>query len=151
HIDLGRGVLGESTLHQMRNPACELDDLLTAAYLPERVGKHLAVLGGDDRRQLLLARIQQLPEGEEDLGALGQGGVPPPRERGRSRSDHLVDVVFRSQCELCGHLAGGRVGHVGEPSAVAFEDLPGLPVVERRCHGFSYLMMLDYWMIMITW
>jgi len=58
HIDLGRGVFGEAALQQMRDATGELDDLLTAADLAEGVGEDLAVLGGDDRRQLLLPRVQ---------------------------------------------------------------------------------------------
>ena len=58
------------------------------------------------------------------------------------RGDDFIDVVLRSERELCGDLTGGRIGHVGEAPAVALEDLAGLPVVERRCHGCSYLMML---------
>ncbi len=50
---------------------------------PERVGEHLAVFGRDDRRKLALAGVQQLAEGEQDLGALGQGRVPPGRGRPR--------------------------------------------------------------------
>ena len=130
HVDLGRGVLGEAALDQVRDAAGELDDLLAAADLAERVGEHLAVLGGDDRCQLFLARVQQLAESEEDLRALGQRGVPPPRKSGQRRGDDLIDVVLRSERELRGDLAGGRVGHVGEAPAVALEDLAGLPVVD---------------------
>ncbi len=44
-VDLGRGVLGEPALEQMRDAAGEFDDFLAAADLAERVGDHLAVLG----------------------------------------------------------------------------------------------------------
>ena len=38
-VDLGRGVLGEAALEQVRDAAGELDDLLAAADLAERVGE----------------------------------------------------------------------------------------------------------------
>ena len=91
HVDLGRGVLGEPALHQVRDAAGELHDLLAAADLAQRVGEHLAVLGGDDRRQLVLAGVQQLAEREQDRGPLGQRGVPPGREgRGRRAATTVV-------------------------------------------------------------
>ena len=62
HVDLGRGVLGEPALEQMRDTAGEFDDLLAAADLAERVGDHLAVLAGDDLGQLALALVEQLAE-----------------------------------------------------------------------------------------
>jgi hypothetical protein len=72
HVDLGRGVLGERPLDQVRDAAGELHHLLAAGDLAEGVGEDLAVLGGDDRRQLGLAGVQQLAEGEQHLGPLGQ-------------------------------------------------------------------------------
>src|SRR4029453_1721132 len=101
------------------------------------------MLGSDDRRQLLLLRVQQLAKTEQDLGALSQRHVSPLRERGLSRGDDFIDVVLRCESELRGHLPGGGVGDIGEASAVALEDLAGFPVVERRCHFCSsYLKML---------
>ena len=65
HVDLGRGVLGESALEQMWDAAGEFDDLLAAADLAERVGDHLAVLARDDPGQLALARVEQLAKSEQ--------------------------------------------------------------------------------------
>jgi hypothetical protein len=39
------------------------------------------VLAGDDLGEFALARVQQFAEVEQDLGALGQRGVAPGRER----------------------------------------------------------------------
>ena len=44
-VDAGRRVLGEAALEQLRDAAGELDHLLAAGHLAERVGVHLAVLG----------------------------------------------------------------------------------------------------------
>ena len=51
-VDAGGRLLGEAALEQVRDAAGELDDLQAAGDLAERVGEHLAVLGGDDRGQL---------------------------------------------------------------------------------------------------
>src|SRR5215216_4350653 len=135
----------------MRNSARELNDLLAPADLAKRVGKHLAVFGGNDRRQLLFLRVQQLTEAEQNLRALGQRHVAPLRKRGLSRGDDFVDVVFRGERELCCDLTGRRISDVGKASAVALEDLARFPVVKSRCHVSSYLVMLlkCWWMIMI--
>ena len=55
----------------MGDTAGELDDFQPAAHFAQRVGHHLAVLGGDDLRQLTLAFVEQLTEREQDLSALG--------------------------------------------------------------------------------
>src|SRR3712207_8869528 len=46
-------------LEQVRHPAGELDDLLAARHLAQRVRQHLAVLRGDDRGELLFARSEE--------------------------------------------------------------------------------------------
>ena len=128
-----------AALEQVRDAAGELDDLLAAGHLAERVGQHLAVLGGDDRRQLALAGVQQLAEREQDLGPLGQRGVPPPRE-GRRRGGHdRLDVVLAGEGHLGRHLPRRRVGHVAEAAAGALVRGPALPVVQCACHGQSSL------------
>ncbi len=54
-VDAGRDALGEAALEQVRDAAGELDDLEAAGDLAERVGEDLAVLGGDDRGEVVLA------------------------------------------------------------------------------------------------
>ena len=48
----------------MGDPAGKLDDLEATGDLAQRVGEDLAVLVGDEGRDLALARIEQLAEGE---------------------------------------------------------------------------------------
>ena len=104
------------------------------ATSPSGVGEHLAVLGGDDRGELVLAGVEQLAEREQHLGAPGQRGVPPRRE-GRLRGrDDVLAVGRGGQGELGGHLAGGRVGDVGEPVGAALEHGAVGPVVECLGH-----------------
>ena len=61
-VDAGRDVLGVGALGEVPEAARELDDLHAAGDLAERVGEHLAVLGGEDLGELLLAGVQQLAE-----------------------------------------------------------------------------------------
>ena len=68
-----------AALEQVGDAARELDDLEAAGDLAQRVGVHLAVLGGDDRGELVLAAVEQLAEGEEDLGTPGQRRGAPAR------------------------------------------------------------------------
>ena len=110
-VDLGRGVLGEPALEQMRDTAGELDDLLAARHLAERVGDDLAVLAGDDLGQLALAGVEQFAEVEQDGGALGQRGIPPGRERRGSRVDHRARILDGGQRHLPGDLTGRRIGY----------------------------------------
>ena len=70
HVDLGRDVLAEAALEQVRDAAGELDHLEAAGHLAERVRQHLAVLGGDQRGDVLLALVHQLAEREQHLGPL---------------------------------------------------------------------------------
>ena len=122
-VDLGRGVLGEPALEQMRDAAGELDDLLAAADLAEGVGDDLAVLAGDDLGQLTLAGVEQFAEVEQDLGALGQRGVPPRRERRRGGVDHRAGVLDAAQRDLTGDLTGRRVRHRGGAPLVPAKGL----------------------------
>ena len=55
-VDIGRDLLGEPALQQVRHAGGELDVLQPAGDLAECVGDHLAVLGGDDPGQLVLSR-----------------------------------------------------------------------------------------------
>ena len=54
-IGVGRHLLRVSAREQVGNPARELDDFDAARDLAQRVGEHLAVLGGDQRGEIALA------------------------------------------------------------------------------------------------
>jgi hypothetical protein len=112
----------------MRYPAGELDNLLTAADFAERVGDDLAVLAGDDLGQLLLARVEQFPEGEHDRGAFGQRGVAPRGKRGGSRVNDRAGIAHTAQRDLTGDLAGRRVGHRRRRTGVPGEGVVVDPV-----------------------
>src|SRR5699024_5066506 len=87
-----------------------LDDFLAAGDFSHGIVQHLAVLGGDDRRELALALVEQLAVVEQDVGAAGQRGVAPGREGGVRRGDDLGRGVGTGQCHAGGDLAGGG-GH----------------------------------------
>ena len=94
----------------MRYAAGELGDLEASSDLAEGIGEDLAVLGGDDRGDLLLVGVEELAELEEDLGALGQGGgLPVVLPRGPGGADDLVDEGGGGEVERAGLLAGGGV------------------------------------------
>ena len=71
-VDAGRRLLGELALQQLRDAARELDVLDPACDFAERVGVHLAVLGRDDRGELLAVAVEELAEPEQHLGPPGQ-------------------------------------------------------------------------------
>ena len=126
--------------------AGEFDDFLAAADLAERVGEHLAVLGGDDGGQLLLAGVEQLAEREEDRGALGDRGVAPGGEGRAGGLDDGARVGDVGQRDLAGHLAGGGVGDGGGPVAAAGEVLATGPVTDGadasvgRCESHASIL-----------
>ena len=95
----------------MRYPAGELDDLLAAADLAQRIGDDLAVLTGDDLGQFALALVEQLPELEQNRGALGQRRVTPGGERGCRGVDHRSGILDAAEGELTSDLARRRVRH----------------------------------------
>ena len=103
-------------LDQVREAGGEFHDFLAAGDFAERVGDHLAVLGGDDLRQFALALVQQLAEAEDDLLALGDGEVAPGREGLVRRGDGGFDVLGVAQADELRLLAKGRVKNRRERS-----------------------------------
>ena len=84
-------------------------DLEAANHLTTCIGEHLSVLGGDDRRDLVGAGVEDLAEFEQHRSAGGDrrgrpllAGLGGPGEDGR-------DFVGRGERDALGHLADGRV------------------------------------------
>ena len=143
HVDLGGGVLGVAALEQVRHPAGELDHLLAAADLPQRIGNHLAVLGGDDLGQLTLAGIEQLAEVEQDRPALGQRGITPRGECRRGRVDHGAGILHTGQRHLTSHLTSRRIRHRGSGGRGAGVELVVDPMSDCvGSHCFSHFLYL---------
>ena len=108
-VDPGRDLLGEFALGELRDPASELDDLHAAHDFAARVVERLAVLGGDDPRELVGVLVDQLAELEHHARAPGHGHVAPLRERRLGRLDGRVDVGGLGEQHLSLLAAGGRV------------------------------------------
>jgi hypothetical protein len=102
----------EKPPQQVGHAAREVDDLEPAADLAEGVAQVLAVLGGDDRGEVLRAEREQLAKPEHHLGAFRQRRRPP-RRKGRGRSRYRgVDVVGRGERDTLGDAPGRRVEHL---------------------------------------
>jgi hypothetical protein len=149
-VDLGRGVLGESALQQMRYPAGEFDHFLATADLTERVGDDLAVLAGDDFGQFTLTLVEQLPELEQNRAAPGQRSVPPFRECRNRGVDDRAGVLHAGQRDVTGHLTRRGVGHRRRRAAVAGECLVVEPMRNGLAHDhFPYFEM--YSVMVFSW
>ena len=103
-----------SPLSRCAEPARELDDLQPARDLAARVGEHLAVLARDDRGQLVLVRVEQLAEREQDLRALGERRGAPLGAGGRGGLHGAIDVGGRRERNARDDLAGGGIGHLAD-------------------------------------
>ena len=78
-VDVGRDVLRELALEEVRQPAGELDDFDPAIDLAKRVGEDLAVLARQDLGEVALAALDELAEGEEDARPAGERRAAPVR------------------------------------------------------------------------
>ena len=148
-VDPRGRLLGEAALHQRRDAAGELDHLEAALHLPHRVREHLAVLVGEDARDLLAAIVDELADAEEDLRPLRERrGAPGGEGRGSGRNGrvHLLDGRERDLLRL---LARGRVvdgpgaagGARDARSADPVTDLRQLALFLpwRRCNDLGHL------------
>jgi len=102
------------------------------------------VLLGDECGHILLAVVQQLAELEEDLGALGQRGVPPGRKRSRRNGHGLVEGGARGEVDRLGHLARRRVVDVAGALGRALPELAVDPVGDVCGH----VRFLRWWVVM---
>lgn len=96
-------------LDEVREAGGQFHDFLAAGDFPEGIGDHFAVLGGDDLREFALAFIQQFPEAEDDLLALGDGHVAPRRESLVRRGDGRLDVLGIAKVDQLGFPAKGGI------------------------------------------
>jgi hypothetical protein len=128
-VDLGPDILGDSSpFSSCGMPQANSTTSLPRTTSPSRVGQHLAVLAGEDRGDVLLPAIDQLPEREQDLGALGERGALPARGGGLGRGHRLIDHRRRRQRDARLDLAGRGVEHVAEALGGPLVGLPVDPV-----------------------
>ncbi len=139
HVDAGGDLRGQLALELHADAAGQVDDLQAARDLSERVGVHLAVLGGDQFGDLVAVRVQQRAEREEDRGPLGQGGLTPGQVRLLGGGDGGVHLVDGGEGHLGGDLAGRRVRHRPVRARGAFGGLAADPVVDDVRHDRELL------------
>ena len=108
-VDAGRDLLAEAALEEVRDAARELEVLDPAGDLAEGVRRDLAVLGGQVRRELLAARLDEVPDLEQDVGPLRERRRAPGREGRLRRGDGGADLIGRGEVDLAGDPAGRRV------------------------------------------
>ena len=108
-VDTSRRVLA---LHQVGDPAGEIDDLEPAGDLPERVGHDLAVLCADDPSELVLVPLGDLAKREHHPGPPAERRVAPLRERLCRNVDSRVHVGRIGERHPRLHGAGRGIEHV---------------------------------------
>ena len=72
-IDIGGDLFVMGAFEQFTHTTRELHDLDAASHLAHGIGEHLAVLSGDDCRQLLASLAEDLAKGEHHFGSGGDG------------------------------------------------------------------------------
>ena len=118
-------------LSSVRDAAAELDHLEPARDLAHRVGGHLAVLEREQPRDVLAVRVEELPDPEEELGALRERERAPGGERGLRGLHRAVDLLDGREVDGARLLAGRRVVDRAAAARLAGDGLPADPVVDR--------------------
>jgi hypothetical protein len=72
HVHPGGDLRGELALELLGDAAGQFHDLHAPGDLAERVGVHLAVLGGDEAGELVAVGVEQLAVPEKERGAAGE-------------------------------------------------------------------------------
>ena len=85
HVDPGGDLGAVGSLQQVRDAAGELHALEATGHLAPRVVEHLAVLGGDDRGQVVAVGVDELAKAEQRVGPSAHRRVAPRRCRRRPR------------------------------------------------------------------
>ena len=119
-IDAASDLLAEFALEKMRNAARELDDLEAARHFAARIGKHLAMLRGDERGEFIGMLFDEVAELEHHAGA-GEG-------RGRGPFGERIGRSFHGGVDI------GRVAHTNfsrELTGRGIEDVAEVAVAMR--------------------
>ena len=127
-VDVGRHVLGELALEEVRQAAGELDHLESAADLAHRVRQHFAVLARQDLGEVALAALDELAEGEEDARP-GSERRPAPRSCGVGRrGDRRIDRRRIGKGDPRAWFAARGIVDVAPPADVAPSQ--GFPAIQ---------------------
>jgi len=133
-VDAARHLLRVAALQEAGRTGRELEVLEAARDLPERVRRHLAVLGGEEGRDLAPVGVHQVPDPEHDLGALRQRGRAPRRERGPGGCDGGIDLLDRREIDLAGSFAGRGIEHDATPAGRTGDAAAADPVRHDLAH-----------------
>src|SRR5439155_3154568 len=125
-------------LEELGDGGGELHYLQAALDLALRVGEHLPVLGGDDRRQPTEVALDQLLELEHHPRALERRRLGPGPERLLRGGDRGVHLGRARQRDPAGDGAGGGIEHVGGAAALALPELASDEMADR-----SWLILGD--------
>ncbi len=135
HVDARRGLLAEPALQQVRHAARELEVLEAAGDLAQRVGRDLAVLGGQQRRDVPSMVVDEVPDLEQDLGPLRERGRAPARERRLGRGHGRVQLLGRREVDPFRLRSRGRIEHGPAPARPARDRMAADPVPHGRKRG----------------
>ena len=96
-VDAGGDLFGVVAFEQLRNASSEFDNLNSARDFTLRIGKNLAVLGGDHACELVFVQVEQLQKLEHDPRAAQRRCICPS-----------------GKCLLCGRYGNVDIGCAGQ-------------------------------------
>ena len=127
----------------MRNAARELDHFETARHFAARIGKHLAMLRGDDRRELVRMLLDEVAELEHHAGA-GEGrGRGPFGERLRGCFDGGIDIGGGAHTNFSRELTDGGIEHLAEVVVVSVH----LRAADKMRDGIHASFSRERWLL----
>ena len=137
HVHTSRRLLAVPTLHQVGDAASKLDVLQPPSHLAQRIAKNLAVLLGEQSRNLLAIRINQLAHMKHDLRPPRKIRSPPSRKGSKSSSDSQVNLGRRSQVHGRCLLARSRIKNHPRPPRSPL-DHAAINPVRNAIHNESF-------------
>ena len=126
-------MFGVVAFEQLRNASGEFDNLNSARDFTLRIGKNLAVLGGDHVRELVFVNIQQLQKLEHDPRAAQRGCVCPSWKCLLCGGYCNVDIGGACQMYLRSDGARSRVENILRARAFALARLACYKVGNSGC------------------
>ena len=106
------------------------------AISPSGVRRDLAVLGGEERGELVAVCLDEVPDAEHDVGPLRERGRAPGREGRLGGRDRRLDLLDRGEVDDLGDLArspGRRPGPRGPD--VRATNRPSIQWLDPCGHG----------------